>query len=321
VVEQLKAPMEEVSWDSFVAPLEKPPKLLGRAWGIVSHLNNVVDTPELRAVYNENQPKVTEFWTELGQNEALFAKYKRCAPAEFASLSPARKRIVDNAIRDRMGGAELPEDKKERFAAIQEEHAAVDALLRKRAGRHQRLQAAGRDEAELAGLPDDVKAAARAAAEKAGKPSYEFSLHFPSYYPILQFADSRALRETIYRANATKASEQGEVFSKKEDWDNTRTSSPCCACATKRPSCSATKLRRSVAGAEDGQVAREVIAFLEDLASARAVRREGPGRTETVRPRRTGHRRPAGMGCALRFRKAAGTPLRLLGTGSEAVLP
>jgi oligopeptidase A len=103
-----------VSWDSFVTPLENATELLGRAWGIVSHLNNVVDTPELRAVYNENQPKVTEFWTELGQNEALFAKYKALrASAEFATLSPARKRIVDNAIRDfRMGGAELPEEKK-----------------------------------------------------------------------------------------------------------------------------------------------------------------------------------------------------------------
>jgi oligopeptidase A len=225
VVEQLQAPSGQVSWDGFVTPLENATELLGRAWGIISHLNNVVDTPELRAVYNENQPKVTEFWTELGQNEALFAKYKALrASAEFDTLSPARKRIVDNAIRDfRMGGAELPEDKKERFAEIQEQHAAVSTRFSENvldATNDYKLLVA--DEADLAGLPADVKAAARAAAEKEGKQGYEFSLHFPSYFPILQFADKRELRETIYRANATKASEQGEVFSKKEDWDNTQ---------------------------------------------------------------------------------------------------
>ena len=225
VVATLEAPSADVSWDSFVAPLEDATELLGRAWGIVSHLNNVVDTPELRATYNDNQPKVTEFWTAVAQNEALFGKYKALrASAEFATLSPARKRIIDNAVRDfRMGGAELPADKKERFAAIQEEHASVSTRFSENvldATNDYKLLVA--DEADLAGLPDDVKQAARAAADKESKQGYEFSLHFPSYFPILQFADKRELRETIYRANATKASEQGDVFSKKEDWDNTQ---------------------------------------------------------------------------------------------------
>jgi oligopeptidase A len=225
VVATLEAPSDNVTWDNFVAPLEDATELLGRAWGIVSHLNNVVDTPELRATYNDNQPKVTEFWTAVAQNEALFGKYKALrASAEFATLSPARQRIIDNAVRDfRMGGAELPADKKERFAAIQEEHAAVSTRFSENvldATNDYKLLVA--DEADLAGLPDDVKQAARAAAEKENKQGYEFSLHFPSYFPILQFADKRELRETIYRANATKASEQGDVFSKKEDWDNTQ---------------------------------------------------------------------------------------------------
>jgi len=224
VVAQLEAPSDQVTWDNFVTPLENATELLGRAWGIVSHLNNVVDTPELRATYNDNQPKVTEFWTELAQNEALFGKYKALrASTGFDALSPARKRIIDNAIRDfRMGGAELPAEQKERFADIQEQHAAVSTRFSENvldATNDYKLLVA--DEADLAGLPADAKAAARAAAEKEGKAGYEFSLHFPSYFPILQFADKRELRETIYRANATKASEQGEVFSKKDDWDNT----------------------------------------------------------------------------------------------------
>ena len=224
VVTQLEAPSEDVSWDNFVVPLEEATEQFGRAWGVVNHLNHVMDTPELRAVYNENQPKVTEFFTELGQNEALFAKYKSLhASPEFAGLSPARKRIVENALRDfRLGGAELPEKQKERFAEIQEQQAALSTRFSENvldATNDFKLLVS--DEAELSGLPDDAKSAARAAAERDGKSGWHFSLHFPSYFPILQFADNRALREKIYRANATKASEMGVVFSEAEKWDNT----------------------------------------------------------------------------------------------------
>jgi len=223
VVAQLEAPQLEVTWDNFVAPLEDATELLGRAWGIVSHLNNVVDTPELRAAYNENQPKITEFWTALSQNEAMFAKYKTLrASAQFAALSAPRQRIIDNEIRDfRMGGAELPEAQKERFADIQEEHAATSTRFSENvldATNDYKLLVA--DVSELAGVPDDVVQAARAAAEKDGKAGYQFTLHFPSYFPLLQFADQRALRETIYRANVTKASELGVDFSEKDKWDN-----------------------------------------------------------------------------------------------------
>jgi oligopeptidase A len=224
VVSQLEAPSDNVTWDNFVIPLEEATERLGRAWGVVNHLNNVADTPELRAAYNENQPKVTEFWTELSQNENLFGKYKalRCGPG-FEQLSPARKRIVENALRDfRLGGAELPPEKKKRFAEIQEQHAAISTRFSENV-----LDATNDykllidDVADLAGVPQDVIDAARASAEKDGKQGYQFTLHFPSYFPLLQFAHKRELRETIYRANATKASEMGVVFSELEKWDNT----------------------------------------------------------------------------------------------------
>jgi oligopeptidase A len=225
VVDSLEAPSADnsVSWDNFVVPLEEATERLGRAWGVVNHLNHVMDTPELRATYNENQPKVTEFWTELGQNEALFGKYKQLhASPEFVNLTPARKRIVENALRDfRLGGAELPEKQKERFAEIQEEQAKLSTRFSENvldATNDYKLLV--ENEAELAGLPDDAKAAARAAAERDGKTGWQFSLHFPSYFPVLQFADNRELREKIYRANATKASEMGIVFSETEKWDN-----------------------------------------------------------------------------------------------------
>jgi len=224
VVQQLEAPADSVTWDSFVVPLEEATEQLGRAWGVVNHLNHVMDRPELRAVYNENQPKVTEFWTELGQNEALFGKYKQLhASPEFVNLAPARKRIVENALRDfRLGGAELPDMQKERFAEIQEQQAALSTRFSENVlDATNDFKLVVENEADLAGLPDDAKAAARGAAERDGKSGWQFSLHFPSYFPVLQFADKRELREQIYRANATKASEMGVVFSEVEKWDNT----------------------------------------------------------------------------------------------------
>ena len=223
VVASLEAPSANVTWENFVTPLEESTERLGRAWGVVGHLNSVADTPELRAAFNDNQPKVTEFWTALSQNETLFGKYKAISTSPlYAGLSPARKKIVENALRDfRLGGAELAPDKKERFAAIQEQHAAVSTRFSENvldATNDYKLMVA--DEADLAGVPDDVRQAARAEAESVGKQGFLFTLHFPSYFPVLQFADKRALRESMYRASATKASDMGSLFSELEKWDN-----------------------------------------------------------------------------------------------------
>ncbi|SNS98230.1 oligopeptidase A [Noviherbaspirillum humi] len=220
VVARLEGPLPQVTWNDFVAPLEDATEKLGRAWGIVGHLNSVADTPELRAAYNENLPKVTEFWTSLGQNLALFQKYKALAASpEFGELSTPRRKIVENALRDfRLGGAELPDDKKLRFAQIQERLAALSTRFSENV-----LDATNdfalyvEDEADLSGLPEDAKHAARAAAERDGKPGFKFTLHFPSFFPVLQYSDKRSLREALYRANVTKASELGA----RPEWDNT----------------------------------------------------------------------------------------------------
>ncbi|MBC3808872.1 M3 family metallopeptidase [Undibacterium seohonense] len=220
VVTQLEGPIADIHWDNFVTPLETVTEQLGRAWGIVSHLNSVRDTPELRAVYNENQPKVTEFWTELGQNLHLFQHYKELnASPDYANLSPARKKIISNALRDfKLGGAELADDKKKRYAEVQEKLAALSTKFSENvldATNDYKLLVT--DVAELKGLPEEVLQAAQNAAEQDGKTGYQFSLHFPSYFPLLQYAENRSVRETIYRANATKASELGGH----PEWDNT----------------------------------------------------------------------------------------------------
>src|SRR6185436_722259 len=198
--------------------LEDANERIGRAWGQVSHLHAVMDSPALREAYNANLQKITQYWTELGQNEALFAKYKELQSSkEFSSLNGARRKIVENAIRDfRLSGAELPAEKKTRFAAIQEELAKLSAKFSENVLDATNAFSIIVDEARTRGIPADVLHAAREAAQKDGNEGFKFTLHMPSYMPVMQYADDRALRETLYRESATRASEFG-----KPEWDNT----------------------------------------------------------------------------------------------------
>ena len=201
-------------WDDFVQPLEDANERLSRAWGQVSHLHSVLDSPELREAYNAGLPKITAYYADLSQNLALFEKFKALrASAEFDTLTAPRRKIVDNELRDfRLGGAELPEDQKARFKAIQEELSALAAKFEENL-----LDATNafalfvEDESELAGIPADALEAAREAAQKDGKPGWKFTLHMPSYFPLMQYADNRALREQVYRAHVTRASEFGDA--------------------------------------------------------------------------------------------------------------
>ena len=218
-VQRAETPDTPAEWDAFVAPLDDANEKLGRAWGQVSHLHSVMDSPELREVYNANLPKITVYYAELGQNEALFAKFKALkAGPGYAALSAARRKIVENELRDfRLGGAELPDDRKARFMQVQEALAQLSAKFEENL-----LDATNdfalyvEDAAELAGMPDDVLAMMRAAAEADGKAGWKITLQMPSYLPAMQYADSRALRQTLYRAYVTRASEFG-----KSELDNT----------------------------------------------------------------------------------------------------
>jgi len=207
------------TWQNFVAPMEDAHERLSRAWGPAGHLNMVMNSPEMREAYNTTLPVLTQYYAELGQNQALFDKFKslRNSP-EFDTLSPTRKKIIENELRDfRLGGAELSEDKKARYLEIQERQSELssrfsDNLLD--ATNDYTLLIDNRD--ELAGLPDDVLQTAHEAAAEAEKTGWLFTLKAPSYMPLMQFADNRELREKVYRAYATRASEFG-----KPEWDNT----------------------------------------------------------------------------------------------------
>ncbi|MFT4104085.1 MAG: M3 family metallopeptidase, partial [Burkholderiaceae bacterium] len=210
-VARAQADATPATWDAFVEPLEDATERLGRAWGIVSHLNSVADSPALRDAYTGNLPRITQFWTALGQNEALFAKYRALRDsAEFATLSPARQRIVENALRDfRLGGAELRSPKRERYAQIQERQAHLSQQFSEHVlDATNAYELAITDEQRLAGLPGDARQAAADLARTKGKQGWLFTLQFPSYFPVMQYADDRALRETLYRAYSTRASEQ-----------------------------------------------------------------------------------------------------------------
>ena len=206
------------TWDAFIAPLEDTNERLARAWNQVSHLHAVMDSPALRAAYNASLPKVTQYWTELGQDTHRFEKYKALAASpEYARLAPARRKIVDDALRDfRLGGAELPADKKPRYAAIQEELASLSTKFSENVLDATNAFSIVVEKARTAGIPEDVLVAAREAAQKDGKDGWKFTLHMPSYFPVMQYAEDRSLRETMYRASATRASEFG-----KPELDNT----------------------------------------------------------------------------------------------------
>jgi len=216
LVERMTGADAPTGWDAFVQPMLDAGERLSRAWGIVGHLHSVNDVPPWREAYNAMLPEVSGFYADLGQNLALFARYKALAAStEFPGLAPARRRIIENELRDfRLSGAELPEERKPRFKEIQEELSALGAKFSENVLDATNAHAEWvEDEAGLAGLPGDARAAAKAAAEKDGdvakRAGWKFTLHAPSYIPVLQFCDNRDLRARMYRAYATRASEFG----------------------------------------------------------------------------------------------------------------
>ncbi len=218
LIEQLATADATPSWNAFVAPLQDANEKLNRAWNQVSHMNAVMNSPQLREVYNANLPKLTQYYTELGQDQRLFEKFKCLSKApEFAQLSVAQRAIVEHELRDfRLGGAELATEQKTRFLAIREKLSALtsrfsDNVLDATNGFNHYVV----EEHGVAGLPPDALEAARAAAQEDGKLGWKFSLRMPSYLPVMQYADDRALREIMYRASSTRASEFG-----KPEWDN-----------------------------------------------------------------------------------------------------
>ena len=205
-------------WSAIAQTLDVATEQVGMAWGAVSHLNSVADTPELRAAYNAALPKVTEFWTRLGADERLFAKYKAI---DQAGLNAEQRQAHKNAVRNFvLGGADLQGEARKRFAEIQEKQAELSQKFSENTLDATDAFSYHAGSAELDGVPTDVQQAARAAAQAEGKDGYKLTLKMPCYLPVMQFASSSTLRETLYRAYVTRGSDQAGADSLK--FDNTR---------------------------------------------------------------------------------------------------
>jgi oligopeptidase A len=210
-LERAVGPDVAADYDALSAVLDVATERLGRAWGTVSHLNSVADTPELRAAFNENLPKVTAFHTRLGADERLFAKYKAIAASPAAAqLTAPRRKALANALRDFvLSGAELQGTARERYAAIQARSAELAQKFSENVLDATDGFAHYASTASLQGVPADVQEATRAAAQAEGRDGHKVTLHQPVYMPVMQYAADRELRATLYRAYVTRASEFG----------------------------------------------------------------------------------------------------------------
>ncbi len=226
LVETLATATEQPTWENFALKLEDHSEKINRAWSQVGHMNAVVNSPELREAYNENLAKLTDYGSDVAQDERLYAKFKhiQASPA-FASLSPTQQKIINNEVRDfKLGGAELPTEQKARFKTVSEELSKLGSTFEENIlDNTNAFKHIVENIADLAGLPEDAIEAAKEAAKREGKEGYLFTLHFPSYMPVLQYAQNRNLRETLYRAYATRASEFGAPDENGNiKWDNTQ---------------------------------------------------------------------------------------------------
>ena len=210
LIHSLKEMNAPTSWNNFVEPIEIISEKISRAWGQIEHLNAVINSDSLRKAYNDNLIKLTEFYTNLSQDESLYKKYQSLKDSEvFKSLTPSQKRIIDNVLREfKLGGAELNETDKKRFKVIQEKLAKLSTQFEENI-----LDATNEFSIfvdhldELIGIPEENIKKAHAEAKEDKKEGYKFTLHFPSYLPVMQYADNRTLREKLYHAYATRASE------------------------------------------------------------------------------------------------------------------
>ncbi len=214
---QLAQGAEPPTWENFIEPLEILGDGLERAWSPVGHLNAVMNSEALRAVYNACLPKLSDYATELGQNRALFEGYRAVAAQEH--LDDTQHQLLANALRDfHLSGVDLPPEQQSRFKAIDRELSRLAAkfsenLLDATNAWSKHIE----DEAQLAGLPESARALARQTAERRGEPGWVLTLDFPSYQPVMTYADDAALRREVYEAYTTRASELGPHGGQ---WDN-----------------------------------------------------------------------------------------------------
>ena len=223
LVEQLLQENSTYSWDNLVEPLDAMDDRISRAWSPVSHMNSVVNSEALRETYNACLPVLSEYGTEMGQHEGLYSAYRQIADGdEYQRLDIAQRKVIDNTLRDfRLSGIELDQAKRDRYKELQQSLSKLSAKYSDNV-----LDATNAwskqvsDKSLLAGLPESARSLAQQTAAVRDLDGWVFTLEFPSYFPILTYADNRELREELYTAYTTRASDQGPHAGQ---WDNTDT--------------------------------------------------------------------------------------------------
>ncbi len=213
---------DQVSWETSIAPLEELEDRLNRAWSPVGHLHSVADNEQLRTAYNQCLEKLSDYATDLGQNRDLFNIFKKIEQCEeYKNYTSAQKKIVELALRDfHLSGIDLPEQERAKYKSIQQQLSKLQTRFEENL-----LDATHAwkkhitDQSLLAGLPESVLSLAAQTAKQEGASGWLFTLDFPSYMPVMQYADNSQLREEMYRAYVTRASEFG---SQPERWDNSQ---------------------------------------------------------------------------------------------------
>jgi len=211
-VQKLLKNNTDYTWANLIEPLENMDDRLGRMWSPVSHMNSVVNSDALRDAYNNCLPLLSEYSTEMGQNVELYQAYQAIKDsAEFKNLDEAQQKIINNALRDfHLSGIDLPDEKKKRFREIRQQLSKLTSKYEENIlDATQAWSKHITDEKCLAGLPDSALAMAKQAAEEKELDGWLFTLNFPSYYAVISYADDRALREEMYQAYSTRASDQG----------------------------------------------------------------------------------------------------------------
>jgi len=219
--EAMLSNLETVTWENLVAASDEWDDVLGKAWSPVSHMNSVVNSDELRDAYNACLPMLSEYATKLGQNQSLFKAYKALADSEdFSTLDEAQKQVIENALRDfHLSGVDLPEDKKQRYAELKKQLSELTSKFSENV-----LDATNAwsklitDVNELAGVPESALGLMKQQAEQAEQDGYRLTLDIPVYLPVMTYCKNQALREEMYTAYATKASDQGPQAG---EFDNT----------------------------------------------------------------------------------------------------
>ncbi len=215
--------LDHPTWDNFVEPLETLDQRLHRTWSPAAHLNAVMNSPDIRQAYNACLPKLSDYATELDQNEQLQHGYAELQSGpEWQTYNAAQRKLIEDALRDfKLAGVNLPADKKNRFRKIMQDLSKLEAkfeenLLDATQGWFKQVT----EESSLGGIPQAALTRALYEAQSRGLQGHVFTLDYPSYSAVITYADERSLREQMYRAYTTRASDQGPNAGR---WDNTQT--------------------------------------------------------------------------------------------------